>query len=171
MNVIKLLEYLADIIDTSSKVPLSGKVMINKKEVLNILTQIMSELPEELKKSQWILTEKDRILNDSIKEAEAIKQKNLKVMQMQVDKHSITLEADKKARKMVEDAEKEAREIKLSALHYAADLLSQLDSEIEIRENKFNEQMQIEAQKFSVDIKNNFNGMRELIKKNIDEIR
>lgn len=171
MNVIKLLEYLADIVDTSSKVPFSGKTMINKKEVLDILTQIMSELPEELKKSQWILNEKDRILNDSIKEAEAIKQKNLKAMRMQIDKHSITLEAEKKARKMVEDAEKEAREIKLSALHYTSDLLSQLDSELEARENKFNEQMQVESQKFAIDIKNNFSKMREIIKKNMEELR
>ncbi len=48
MNTIKLLEYLEEIIETSAKVPMTGKVMISKKEVLDILDKIANSLPGEV---------------------------------------------------------------------------------------------------------------------------
>ena len=73
MDVIKLLDYLEETLETSTKVPMTGKVIINKKEFLEILEQVINSLPDEFKKAQWVFQEKDRILSDAIKEAESIK--------------------------------------------------------------------------------------------------
>lgn len=90
---------------------------------------------------------------------------------MQIDKHSITLEAEKRARKLLEDAENEAKQIKLSALHYVDELLCHLDSQLDDRQEQFNEKVQREAQSLSINVQNDFNSIREIIKNNISEIR
>ena len=61
-NVIELLEYIQDTIETAPKVPISGKAMVDKKELLEAIDQIVNYLPDEFKKARWIVNEKDRIL-------------------------------------------------------------------------------------------------------------
>lgn len=39
VNIIELLEYLQDLVENSPKVPMSGKVMIDKREVVDVIDQ------------------------------------------------------------------------------------------------------------------------------------
>ena len=41
VNIIELLEYLQDIVDNSPKVPMSSKVMVDKKEIIEIVDQLI----------------------------------------------------------------------------------------------------------------------------------
>lgn len=45
MDVIKLLAYLEELIESGSSIPLTGKVTINKKESLEVLDKIINCLP------------------------------------------------------------------------------------------------------------------------------
>lgn len=76
MDAIKLLEYLQEIMDTSARVPMTGKVMVNKKEIQEVLDKIVNCLPSELKKAQWIVEEKNKILTEAVQEADNIKRKS-----------------------------------------------------------------------------------------------
>ena len=58
MNVIELLEYLQEIVENSPKVPMTGKAMIDKKEIIEVIDQIINYLPDEFKKAQWVMNEK-----------------------------------------------------------------------------------------------------------------
>ncbi|MGL5086598.1 MAG: ATPase, partial [Clostridium sp.] len=73
VNILELLEYLQDIVDRAPKVPITGKSMIDKKEFNEVIDQIINYLPDQIKKSQWIMNEKDRILGDAQKEYETVK--------------------------------------------------------------------------------------------------
>ena len=62
VNIIELLEYLQDIVDNSPKVPMSSKVMVDKKEIIEIVDQIINYLPDQFKKAEWVMNERERIL-------------------------------------------------------------------------------------------------------------
>ncbi len=130
MNVIKLLEYLEEIVDTSSKVPITGKVLVNKKELTKTLDEIMAQLPDELKKAQWVLNEKDKIISDALKEAEKTRQNNAQQIMKDIQSHDITKEAKKQADKIISDAQKASREIQIGSREYASDVLADLDREV-----------------------------------------
>ena len=66
VNIIELLEYLQDTIDNASKVPISGKSMVDRKEILDIIEQIINYLPDQFKKAQWVMNERDRIDRKSV---------------------------------------------------------------------------------------------------------
>ncbi|WP_234121115.1 hypothetical protein [Clostridium hydrogenum] len=171
MNIIKLLEYLEEILDTSSKFPLSNKVVVNKKEMLDIISQIMNELPEEFKKAQWIITEKEKILNDAIKDSNAIREQNLKSIQEEVENHDITREAQEKAQNIINAAKDEANDIKIASVEYAYKLLTEVDKQIDIRRNEAIKRVKFDMEQFAMDIQNDFTGVREIISENVDELK
>ena len=62
VNIVELLEYLQDLIENSPKVPISGKTMVDRKEVLDVIDQVINYLPDQFKKAQWVMNERERIL-------------------------------------------------------------------------------------------------------------
>ena len=67
VNIVELLEYLQDLIENSPKVPISGKTMVDRKEVLDVIDQIINYLPDQFKKAQWVMNERERILSEAQK--------------------------------------------------------------------------------------------------------
>ena len=67
-SVYELLDYLQDMIESSAKMPITGKSMIDKKEFIEVIDKIAQCLNKKKKKAEWILNEKDRILGDAQKE-------------------------------------------------------------------------------------------------------
>lgn len=171
MNIMKLLEYLQEIVETGSKLPLSRKVSVNKKEMTDVIAQIMDELPDEFKKAQWVISEKEKIISDAIKEADAIRERNLKNIREEVEKHDITKEAEEKAQLIINSAKQEAEEIKLASIEYSYNLLVKLDEQIEIRKNETTGRIKNDMEQFDMDIENDFKSIRSIISQNIDELK
>ena len=73
VNVVELLEYLQDLIENSPKVPMSGKTMIDRKEILEVIDQIINYLPDQFKKAQWVMNERERSLGEAKKEYDSVK--------------------------------------------------------------------------------------------------
>jgi hypothetical protein len=71
--VLKLLEELEDIIDSSRAVPFSSKVAVDKEEIYEIINEIKTRLPNDIKQSKFIVQERNKILLDAQKEAEDLK--------------------------------------------------------------------------------------------------
>ena len=65
MTVLDLLDELEDIMDTASNVPLTGKVMVDKEEVMELVNDIRRSLPDDMKQAKWLKDEQNRILDDA----------------------------------------------------------------------------------------------------------
>ncbi len=131
MDVLKLIEELEDVIDDSSSLPLSKKVMVNSDEVLDILQEIRKRLPDEMQQAAWIKEEKERIIGEA--QSEAIKIQNdtkEKVIRM-TEEHRITEAAEERASDIIAKAQEDGREIRLGALEYADNLLMGTQEQME----------------------------------------
>ena len=73
LNIIELLEYLQDMIESSPKMPITGKTIIDKKEFIEVINQIINYLPDQFQKAQWVVNEKDKILKDAQKKSDNFK--------------------------------------------------------------------------------------------------
>ena len=80
LNVIELLEYLQDMVESSPKMPITGKTIIDKKEFNEVIDQIINYLPDQFKKAQWVVNEKDRILQEAQKEFDNVKKETVEIM-------------------------------------------------------------------------------------------
>ncbi|AWI03957.1 hypothetical protein [Clostridium drakei] len=171
MDVIKLLEYLNEIIETSAKVPMTGKVIVHKKETLEIIEKIINYLPDELKKAQWIVEEKERILSEAIEESENLKRENINFLKKQIENHDITKQAKVKAEAIVASAERSAKSIRLGARDYADEILNQLDNEIANKSKIMMINLKKQMQDFVIDLESSINLNSDTIRENVKELR
>lgn len=171
VNIIELLEYLQDTVENSPKVPISGKTMIDKKEVLDVIDQIINYLPDQFKKAQWIMNERDRILGEAKKEYDSVKKETMEMMRQNVENHDVVKEAKIRAQEIVAAAKRDAKAIRLGSRDYANEMLSELDSQIEIKRAELIKNLQNSFEIAATDVDKNFIEISSTIKENIKELR
>jgi vacuolar-type H+-ATPase subunit H len=171
MDIVSLLEYLEEIIETSSKVPMSGKVMVNKKEALDTIDQIINYLPDEFKKAKWLCEEKDRILSEAIQESDRIKTENLQSLKKKIDNHDIIKEARLRAEELESQAQKNAKAMRLSARDYANGILTQLEAEISDKGQKMIKSLKGEMESFLKQLEADISLKGNTIRDNINELK
>ena len=128
MDAIELLEELEDIIDKGVSVPFSGRCLLDKDELLEVLSEIKHKLPEELKEAKWIKEERARIIADAKTEANnLIKTANDQIIAM-VDENEITRKATAHAEEIIDQANAQAFSTKSSSYEYADYLLENVEN-------------------------------------------
>lgn len=171
VNIIELLEYLQDIVDNSPKVPMSGKIMLDKREILEIVDQIINYLPDQLKKAEWIMNEKERILNEAKKEYNSVKKETTNMMRKNVENHNIVKEARERAEEIIASAQRDAKAIRLGSRDYSDEILSQVDKELEIQKMKLITGLQVNFENAANEIDKTLNNVGLVIKENVKELR
>ncbi len=127
MDALELLDELEDIIDKGASVPFSGRCILERDELLDVLQELKLKLPEDLKQAKWIKEERQRILQEAQAEAdEIIKTVEKKAVSM-VDENEITKKAITQGRQIVEHANAEATQIADSAYSYSDNLLETVE--------------------------------------------
>lgn len=171
VNIVELLEYLQDIIDTAPKVPITGKSMVDKKEFNEVIDQIINFLPDQFKKAQWVVSEKDRILGEAQKEYETVKRETVEMMRHNVESHDIVKEAKIRANEILALAQRDAKAIRIGSREYSNEILSELDRELEVKRNTIIESMQKSFEMVAKEIDENMSNASSTIKENISELR
>lgn len=143
MEIFTLLENVEDILEKSKGVPFSNKVLVDKEEILEIISELRLKLPEELKQAKWIKEERQRILVEAQKEADDIvKEAENRIISM-IDEHEITKKAYEKKAEIIETANEMSREISKGTKDYADNLLNgievSLQEALKIIQNNRNE--------------------------------
>lgn len=171
VNIIELLEYLQDIVDNSPKVPMSSKVMVDKKEIMEIVDQIINYLPDQFKKAEWVMNERERILTEAKKEYDALRKETMTMMRQNVENHDIVKEAKIRAQEIIASAQRDAKAIRLGSRDYSDEMLSQLDSAIEEEKLKLIKNLQASFEIAAKEIDTSLTGASDTIRDNVKELR
>ncbi|HZK38201.1 MAG TPA: ATPase [Clostridia bacterium] len=141
MNVLKLLEELEDIIENCSSIPFAQKVLVDKREILEIIKDIRIYLPDEIKQAQWVNEERQRILAEAQQEADTISEEANKHILSMIEQSEITKLANEQAEEIITLAQNNAKEMRLGAKDYADSLLESVELDLTdligtVRENR-----------------------------------
>jgi len=127
MEILSILETLEDLVEKSVNVPFSGKCLVDKEEILEIVKEVRLKLPDDIKQAKWVKEERQRILLEAQKEANnTIKDAEGKIAAL-VDEHEITKKAYEQANEIISNAQKNAREIRLGTRDYADSVLDKVE--------------------------------------------
>ncbi|NLV89084.1 MAG: ATPase [Tissierellia bacterium] len=125
MDILMLIDEIEDIVEAGTSVPFSGKVMIDKEEVLEIIKEIRIKLPDEIKQAAWIKEERQRILAQAQKDADTmLKEAEYKLEELIEEQEVIKL-ANARAEEIINKAQSNAKDIRLGALDYADSILEE----------------------------------------------
>lgn len=130
MEIMKLIEELADVVEKSFGVAFTGKVMVDKDEVLDILQDMRLKLPENIKEAKWIKEERGRIIAEAQQEAEKIiKSAEDKIINM-IDESEITRRATEQAEQILAHAQERAKDIRNGTREYTDNMLASLEKNL-----------------------------------------
>ena len=130
MDIEQLIDALEDKIDSCTTIPIWGRGIIDKDELLDMIQDIRMKYPDEMKQAKWVKEERQRIINDAQKEAAGIIKAAEDKIAAMVNEHDITQQAYEKANQIVDSAQKNSHEISVGANQYADDVLRALEEEL-----------------------------------------
>jgi len=130
-----LLDYLdeiEDVLEQSKKLPLTGKISVEKARILDIINEIRLHLPDDIRQAQRILSDHDKILADAEHKAVGILEAADAEAKMMTNSHELFRRASEQSTQLIEEAKKNARELRAGAAAYVDEKLE--DAEKQMKE-------------------------------------
>jgi vacuolar-type H+-ATPase subunit H len=138
MKVLDLLDEIEEICETSASMPLiTSKIVIDKNEMLDILKEVRLVLPEEIQQAQFIKNERQRILDEAKHEYELLIRDAEKQVEIMVDQNEITEQAKQRGRDILQNAEANAKHLKMSTFEYIDKILFDFQEKMDIMNGKY----------------------------------
>jgi cell division septum initiation protein DivIVA len=131
LGLVELLDRLEGTIEDSRKMPLTNKVVVDAYDVLELLDKIRISLPDEVKKAEELLKEREKIVADATREAENLRGSASEYLKSMVSEEEVVKAAEKESEKIIEEAKREAEGIRRGASQYAREVLSKLDENLD----------------------------------------
>lgn len=123
MKLMELVDELEDLVETSSQIPLTGKVMVEREEFLVLLNEIREKIPNEVTEAQRIASDKEMIINGAHDEADKIIAAARAHAEQILNEDELVLQANAKAEEIMRNANAESTQIREGARDYADQLL------------------------------------------------
>jgi len=108
-----LLRQAIEIVEAARPVPLSASSMVNKDELSELLRAAADGLPDELRSARWLLKERDDFLARVQQEGDEIIATSRARAEQMVQRTEVVKAAAEHARRVVTDADAEARRLRL----------------------------------------------------------
>ena len=131
MDVLALIDKLDDLVHNARAVPLTDQVRIDREAVYELLDQMRSTIPEEIKQARWIVKERQEMLAEAKREADRIVDEAKEKAERQASQQEVVKLAEKQATELLDDARMREREVRLGAEDYADEVLGTLEVNLE----------------------------------------
>ena len=130
MELFNILNEMEELIDSSPRVPMTIRVLVDEDRLLDFLDRIRTSLPEELRQAKWVIQEREKVITDSKREALRIMEDAEKQLEKRADESEVTRKAQELAHEIEARAEQVAIQIKQGAREYADEILSGLEGDL-----------------------------------------
>ena len=130
MEIEEILASIEEILEQAKSVPFSDKVLVDREELFDLITDIRLKMPTEIEQSKWVLEEKNRIIVEAQREAENKLHEAEEERAKMINEHEVTRKAYAQAEEIVENAKRVSKDMRMGAKEYADDLLMQIDDQM-----------------------------------------
>ena len=143
MDILHLVDRLEELFNESRPIWFTRSVVINEDKFLDIIDQMRVSIPDEIKKAQQLLNQKDRILAQAQEEANRTIQLAREKGEQIVEKDGIVQAAQARSEQIVAQARNEGEIVRRDADEYALDALTKLEMEVERYLNQIRNGIQV----------------------------
>ena len=136
----QLIDEIEEFVESCKPQPFSQtKIIVPKDELFELLTELRLKTPDEIKRYQKIIANKDKIIGDAQAQAERMLEETTAYTNQLVEEHQIMLKAYERAEEVlnaanaqaeatINEANANAEEIRLNALQYTKELVDNLEA-------------------------------------------
>lgn len=130
-DIYHLINRLERLLNESWRMPLSAYLVINEDDFLDVIDQLRTTIPREIKEGEKVQRERERILAQAEEEADRVVKLAQGDAANMVEEHEIIQMADQRATTIIERAQREAEVLKADADEYARSVLLSLEGQLE----------------------------------------
>ena len=131
MDILHLIDRLEEILNDSRAIPFTHNVVVDEDKVLDLIDQMRVAIPEEVKKSQQLLAQRDRLLAQAQEEANRTLALAREKSEQLVERDAIVQAASARADQIVAQAKADIENTRRDADEYAMDTLNKLEMELD----------------------------------------
>ena len=130
MDILHLVDRLEELFNDSRTVPFTRNVVMDEDKLWDIIDQMRVTIPEEVKKAQQLVAQKDRILAQAQEEASRIVTLAKEKAEQIVEREAIVKSAQTRASQIVNQAREDATATRRDADAYVIESLQSLEEEV-----------------------------------------
>jgi hypothetical protein len=130
MDILHLVDRLEELFNESRALPFTRNVVVDEDKMLDIIDQLRVTIPDEVKKAQQLLAQKDRIMAQAQEEASRIVTLAKEKAEQIVEREAIVKSAQTRATQIVNQAREEANITRHDADDYVIDSLQTMEEEV-----------------------------------------
>ncbi|MCL1816086.1 MAG: hypothetical protein FWG43_00605 [Clostridiales bacterium] len=131
MELHNILQDMEQHVSSASRIPLTGKVMVDGDMILEFIDKIHATLPEELKQAQQVLAQSDKLLESVETQGKRILSEAREHAAQLVTREEVYQEALRQGQEIVHKAEDAAADLQRDALLWSDDILKQLEHNLD----------------------------------------
>ncbi|MBR5318599.1 MAG: hypothetical protein IKU46_03275 [Peptococcaceae bacterium] len=133
MSIYNLLDQLESTIEGSKRAFMQNdKIIISPEELYQLIDQIRSSVPDDIKDAQWVKKEEEQIKRKAQEDYERIIEEARLRAQDLVCETEIYRLAEIRVKEMLEEANQAAHDITLGAFNYANDIMEKIEKQLQI---------------------------------------
>ncbi len=133
MDIMYLVDRLEALVNSSRRVPLSSRIMLEEEEVLALVEQMRQALPKELTQARKVLQERDQILRGAQGEADQILDLARKRAEYMVNSEGVLNMAKERGEQVLGDAQRDAHATRQEIEQYAVEVLGNLEQQLQMQ--------------------------------------
>lgn len=131
MDILHLIDRLEEILNESRPLPFTHNVIVDEDKILDLIDQMRIAIPEEVKKSQQVIAQRDRILAQAQEEVNRRLELGREKSEQLVERDAIVQSAKARAEEIIAEAHKEILTIRQDADNYVFETLTNLEVEMD----------------------------------------
>ncbi|MGM9526696.1 MAG: hypothetical protein ACI3U1_10570 [Peptococcaceae bacterium] len=133
MSIYNLLDQLESTIEGSKRAFMQNdKIIIDPEELYQLIDQIRSSVPDDIKDAQWVKKEEEQIKKKAQEDYERIIEEARMRAQDLVSETEVYRLAEIRVKEMLEEANQAAHDITLGAFNYANDIMEKIEKQLQI---------------------------------------
>jgi len=131
VEIMALIDRLEELIQQATRVPLTGKILLDPDEILAIVDEMREVVPSEIREANRVARDRETILAEAREQAEEILREARALAAQLTSEAAVTKEAQSQADELIDQAKRVAREIRQNALEWADELFARAQPELE----------------------------------------
>jgi len=128
MDILYLVDRLENLIANSRRMPLVNQIIMKEGDILNIVDQMRTSVPDEIKQARRIIQEKERILAQAQADATTLLTRAREETERAMNREGLLRTAEARSQELMRQAEEQAQNVVRQAEEHSTQLKVDADN-------------------------------------------
>ncbi|OGO36850.1 MAG: hypothetical protein A2W35_02815 [Chloroflexi bacterium RBG_16_57_11] len=138
MDILQLIDRLEELFNEAKAVPFTHNVVVDEDRMLELIDQMRIAIPDEVKKAQQVVAQRDRVMAQAQEEANRTLSLAREKADQLAQKDTLVQEAQRRAEQILAQGRADAEATRVDADNYVIETLIQLQEQLSRLANQVN---------------------------------